>query len=67
MATLTPAAPPYFAADLARINQTLLDAGAVLRPEDDGFVGLNPTILPALQVTYRNLVTCGWANGWLIP
>lgn len=66
--TVSPTAPAFFRADLQRLNELLQRSGAVLPPDpSDGFVGLNPMILPEVQATYANLCSYGWAQGWLVP
>lgn len=67
MPTLSPTAPTHFVTDLNRLNQAFERAGAILPARPDGFVGLDPFVLPALQDVYCNLLSYGWANGWLIP
>jgi hypothetical protein len=66
--TVAAHAPAFFRADLQRLNSLLQTAGAVLPPDPtDGFQGLDPTILPAVQDTYARLQSYGWAQGWLVP
>jgi hypothetical protein len=54
-----------FAADLAKMNARLIAMGALVT-YSDGFQGFDPSKAPAqLLSTYQDLVSCGYANGWI--
>ena len=68
MPSVSSTAPAFFRADVLRLNALLRTSGAILPPDpQDGYVGLNPTILPEVQATYARLQSYGYANGWISP
>lgn len=64
MSSISPSAPAFFLADLARLSGLLSPA---IRVDPDGALFLQPGVLPEVQTTYANLCSYGWANGWLVP
>ncbi|AYQ99430.1 hypothetical protein I5H37_gp085 [Mycobacterium phage Filuzino] len=58
-------APQHYLDDLARANQVIRDAGALV-DFGDGTCGIDPSMLPDEFLDYyKRLRSLGYAEGWL--
>lgn len=62
MPSLSPTAPRFFRQAFERLDTLLQPA---VRTAPDGFLYLQPDVLPEAQRLYAELTSYGYANGWI--